>query len=51
MTNALSMLGIFSDVPNEIEGKDYFVEKDGVKYAGTHLLLDLWGRATSSIQS
>ena len=43
MTNALSMLGIFSNVPNEIEGKDYFVEKDGVKFAGTHLLLDLWG--------
>ena len=43
MTNALSMLGIFSDAPNEIEGKDYFVEKDGVKFAGTHLLLDLWG--------
>jgi S-adenosylmethionine decarboxylase len=25
------------------EQKDYFVEKDGVKFAGTHLLLDLWG--------
>ena len=24
-------------------GKDYFVERDGVKFAGTHLLLDLWG--------
>jgi S-adenosylmethionine decarboxylase len=23
--------------------KDYFVEKDGVKFAGMHLLLDLWG--------
>jgi S-adenosylmethionine decarboxylase len=23
--------------------KDYFVEKDGVKFAGTHLLIDLWG--------
>jgi S-adenosylmethionine decarboxylase len=22
---------------------DYFVEKDGVKFAGTHLLVDLWG--------
>jgi hypothetical protein len=51
MTNALSLLGIFSDVPNEIAEKDYFVEKDGVKFAGTHLLLDLGGRATSSIQS
>jgi len=23
--------------------KDYFVEKDGMKFAGTHLLIDLWG--------
>jgi len=23
--------------------KDYFVERDGVKFAGAHLLLDLWG--------
>ena len=23
--------------------KDYFVERDGVKFAGTHLLLDFWG--------
>ena len=23
--------------------KDYFVVKDGVKFAGTHLLFDLWG--------
>lgn len=22
---------------------DYFVEKDGMRYAGTHLLVDLWG--------
>ena len=25
------------------EQKDYFVERDGVRYAGTHLLIDLWG--------
>jgi len=25
------------------EQKDYFVERDGVKFAGTHLLIDLWG--------
>lgn len=25
------------------EEKDYFVERDGVRYAGTHLLIDLWG--------
>ena len=23
--------------------KDYFVERDGIKFAGTHLLIDLWG--------
>jgi S-adenosylmethionine decarboxylase len=23
--------------------KDYFVERDGVKFAGTHLLIELWG--------
>ena len=25
------------------EPKDHFVAKDGLKYAGTHLLVDLWG--------
>lgn len=31
--------------PSKAEGKgdDYFVEKDGLSYAGTHLLIDLWG--------
>jgi S-adenosylmethionine decarboxylase len=23
--------------------KDYFIERDGIRYAGTHLLVDLWG--------
>ena len=48
--NALSPLGMVSDVPSENqtqdssdEQKDYFVEKDGVRFAGTHLLIDLWG--------
>lgn len=48
--NALSPLGMVSDFPSSnqtSEGaeaqKDYFVVKDGVKFAGTHLLLDLWG--------
>ena len=27
----------------QAEPKDYFVEKDGVKFAGMHLLVDLWG--------
>ena len=53
--NALSPLGMVSVFPSSnqtISGdnthdaetaKDYFVEKDGVKFAGTHLLIDLWG--------
>lgn len=56
--NALSPLGMVSELPssNQISSdaertvpdgievqKDYFVEKDGVKFAGTHLLIDLWG--------
>jgi len=28
--------------PHE-ERKDYFVERNGARYAGTHLLIDLWG--------
>jgi len=31
---------IYTVVDND---KDYFVEKDGVKFAGTHLLVELWG--------
>jgi S-adenosylmethionine decarboxylase len=48
--NALSPLGMVSDFPSSNQAsegaeaqKDYFVVKDGVKFAGTHLLLDLWG--------
>jgi S-adenosylmethionine decarboxylase len=47
--NALSPLGMVSELPSENQAsttdvaKDYFVEKDGVKFAGMHLLLDLWG--------
>jgi S-adenosylmethionine decarboxylase len=56
--NALSPLGMVSDFPSSNQSssdlaraheesiqvqKDYFVEKDGVKFAGTHLLIDLWG--------
>jgi S-adenosylmethionine decarboxylase len=47
---SLDPLGMVSELPSSnqtSEGpeaqKDYFVEKDGVKFAGTHLLLDLWG--------
>ena len=54
--NALAQLGMVSELPSEnqttiatlpnYEGedrKDYFVEKDGERFAGTHLLADLWG--------
>jgi len=50
---ALARLGMNSDLPSEARvetaaageepQKDYFVERQGVKYAGTHLLVDLWG--------
>ena len=43
-------LGMVSELPSENQTnggsevqKDYFVNKDGVTFAGTHLLLDLWG--------
>jgi len=29
--------------PAHEESKDYFIERDGVKFAGTHLIIDLWG--------
>ena len=46
--NALGPLGMVSETPSSNQSntevpKDYFVEKDGVKFAGTHLLLDFWG--------
>ena len=31
------------DVPSVDNGKDYYVERDGIKFAGVHLLIDLWG--------
>ena len=47
---SLDPLGMVSDLPSSNQAstgpeaqKDYFVERDGVKFAGSHLLLDLWG--------
>jgi S-adenosylmethionine decarboxylase len=47
---SLDPLGMVSETPSSNQAfagpeaqKDYFVEKDGVRFAGTHLLLDLWG--------
>jgi len=46
---SLDPLGMVSELPSSNQEaigpdaqKDYFVEKDGVKFAGTHLLLDFW---------
>ena len=45
-------LGMVSEFPSDAQGNfssgadeamDYFVEKDGVRFAGTHLIIDLWG--------
>ena len=50
--NALARLGMVSETPSENQtittvsvepAKDYFVERDGMKFAGMHLLIDLWG--------
>lgn len=32
-----------ADLDLTSNGKDYFVEKNGLKFAGTHLIIDLWG--------
>ncbi len=51
--NALARLGMVSDFPSENQTsatatetevqKDYWIERDGQRFAGTHLLVDLWG--------
>jgi len=50
--NALTRLGMVSESPSNAqttrnaEGaeatKDYFIERDGMRFAGMHLLVDLW---------
>ena len=60
--NALAPLGMVSDFPSEnqtneihlgveAESKDYFVERDGMKFAGMHLLVDLWGASNGTCVS
>ena len=52
--NALARLGMVSEIPSDVqtaassrdeheERTDYFVERDGMVFAGSHLLVDLWG--------
>ena len=51
--NGLAQLGMVSETPrnnqvsidfskNMEDRKDYFIIKDGMRFAGTHLLVDLW---------
>ncbi|MBB5691859.1 adenosylmethionine decarboxylase [Roseomonas alkaliterrae] len=50
---ALVQPGMVSDMPSDTRNtddnrsaspeKDYFVQRDGVRFAGTHLIIDLWG--------
>lgn len=41
--------GMVSELPSNThtshfdEAKDYFVQRDGIRFAGTHLIIDLWG--------
>ena len=32
-----------ADSPAQEARKDFFIERNGVRYAGTHLIVDLWG--------
>ncbi|MDA0676099.1 MAG: adenosylmethionine decarboxylase [Proteobacteria bacterium] len=50
--NALAKLGMHASpspvrsaiaYPTVVNTKDYFVERDGERFAGTHLLVDMWG--------
>jgi S-adenosylmethionine decarboxylase len=53
--NALARLGMVSDFPSDNQTtiicgdaeapkqKDYWIERDGQRFAGMHLLVDLWG--------
>jgi S-adenosylmethionine decarboxylase len=48
---ALVQLGMVSDMPSDTRAdeireaaeKDYFVHRNGVRFAGVHLIVDLWG--------
>ena len=47
-------LGLHGEAASEIDrppaAPDYFVERDGVRFAGMHLLVDMWGAAHLSNQ-
>jgi S-adenosylmethionine decarboxylase len=56
--NALARLGMVSEFPSENQmtaatadaevQKDYWIERDGQRFAGMHLLVDLWGATNLS---
>jgi S-adenosylmethionine decarboxylase len=56
--NALARLGMVSEFPSENQTtattadaeaqKDYWIERDGQRFAGMHLLIDLWGASNLS---
>jgi S-adenosylmethionine decarboxylase len=56
--NALARLGMVSEFPSENQTtattadaevqKDYWIERDGQRFAGMHLLIDLWGATNLS---
>jgi len=35
--------GSQTGAPEREDRKDYFIERNGTRYAGTHLIVDLWG--------
>jgi S-adenosylmethionine decarboxylase len=42
---AKSLSNVLASVPDPAPQKDYFIERDGARYAGTHLIIDLRGAA------
>jgi len=38
-----SVVPLHSDRGSFENHKDFFIERDGVRFAGTHLIIDLWG--------
>ena len=41
-SGTLSSVGQADSTAREVR-KDFFIERNGVRYAGTHLIVDLWG--------
>ena len=36
---------VLDDIDRSTTAPDYFVERDGIRFAGMHLLVDMWGAA------